>query len=181
MTTEYDLFLSYSSRDREKVEAIARRLQADGVRVWFDQLTLGPGAHIPTAIEEGIEGSRKVAVFLSSSAFGSDWVGVERGAFLMEDPQNRKGRFLPVLLEDCEVPRGLKAFKMIFYFQDPEGGYQELLAAIRRADSAPPSAEATSVLSCPELTRRARQFPRLACPAYLRPAWRPVTEAARGG
>jgi len=31
----YDLFLSYSSKDRTVVHALAERLRADGLKVWF--------------------------------------------------------------------------------------------------------------------------------------------------
>ncbi len=174
MSFEYDVFLSYSSKDREKVALIASRLQTDGVRVWFDQLILRPGAHIPTAIEHGLESSRTVAAFFSSHAFGSDWVGVERSAFLIEDPRNLEGRFLPVLLEECEPPRWLQAFRLILYYQDPEDAYRKLLAAIRLAPASSAAEGDGSHLGAvavpPVFARRARQFPRLACPAYLRPA-----------
>jgi hypothetical protein len=181
----YDVFLSYSSRDREQVARVADCLRADGVQVWFDQFVLGPGAHIPTAIEEGLERSRKVAVFLSGNALASNWVAVERYAFLMDDPRSLAGRFLPVLLEKCELPHVLRAFRAILYYQDPSEGYRELLAAIRRIAPASPTEKAVPGdrpgAVRPELARRARQFSRLACPAYLQSAWRSVIGVARGG
>ncbi len=33
---KYDVFLSHVSKDREVVRAIAERLRADEVRVWFE-------------------------------------------------------------------------------------------------------------------------------------------------
>jgi hypothetical protein len=184
MSFEYDVFLSYSSKDREKVESIAIRLQADGFRVWFDQFVIKPGTHIPTAVEQGLENSRTIVALLSPHAFGSDWVGVERGAFLMGDPRNLEGRFLPVLLEECEPPRWLRTFRMILYYQDPSGAYRKLLTAIRdEALTSLPTVEAPEdgiggISVRPGLMRRARQFPRLACPAYLQRVW--VTGGAKG-
>jgi hypothetical protein len=35
-TFEYDVFLSYSSNDKEIVHALAERLKRDGLRVWLD-------------------------------------------------------------------------------------------------------------------------------------------------
>ncbi len=49
---QYDVFLSHSSKDKPVVRAIAERLRADGVKVWFDELVLKPGDSIPAKIEE---------------------------------------------------------------------------------------------------------------------------------
>jgi hypothetical protein len=35
-TFEYDVFLSYSSKDKKTVHALAERLKQDGLRVWLD-------------------------------------------------------------------------------------------------------------------------------------------------
>jgi len=32
----YDVFLSHSAKDKASVRALAERLRADGLRVWFD-------------------------------------------------------------------------------------------------------------------------------------------------
>ncbi|MCX6677787.1 MAG: toll/interleukin-1 receptor domain-containing protein [Methanothrix sp.] len=44
---EYDVFLSYSSKDREIVHALAERLKQDGLRVWLDAWAIQPGDSIP--------------------------------------------------------------------------------------------------------------------------------------
>ena len=36
MAFDYDVFLSYSSRDKKAVRALAKRLKDDGLRVWLD-------------------------------------------------------------------------------------------------------------------------------------------------
>jgi hypothetical protein len=33
----YDVFLSHSAKDKAVVRAVAERLRADGLRVWFDE------------------------------------------------------------------------------------------------------------------------------------------------
>ena len=42
----YDVFLSYSSRDRETVHPLAERLRGDGLRVWLDAWEIKPGDRI---------------------------------------------------------------------------------------------------------------------------------------
>ena len=45
-TFEYDVFLSYSSKDKETVHALAERLREDGLRVWLDAWAIKPGDSI---------------------------------------------------------------------------------------------------------------------------------------
>jgi len=54
----YDVFLSHSAKDKTIVRAVAERLRADGLRVWFDEWVLKAGDSIPAKIEEGLEHSR---------------------------------------------------------------------------------------------------------------------------
>jgi hypothetical protein len=69
----YDVFLSHSDKDEEVVRALAERLQADGLRVWFDEWEIKPGHSIPARIEDGLERSRVLVLAMSAHAFGSDW------------------------------------------------------------------------------------------------------------
>ena len=69
----YDVFLSHSAKDKDIVRAVAERLRADGLRVWFDEWVLKPGAGIPAKIDEGLEQSRVLVLRQSAQAFGSDW------------------------------------------------------------------------------------------------------------
>ncbi len=69
----YDVFLSHSSKDKAIVRAVAERLRADGLRLWFDEWILKPGDSIPAKIEEGLEQSRVLVLCLSANAFGSEW------------------------------------------------------------------------------------------------------------
>ncbi|MGH8480423.1 MAG: toll/interleukin-1 receptor domain-containing protein [Gammaproteobacteria bacterium] len=39
----HDVFLSHSSKDKAVVRAVAKRLRADGLRVWHDEWELKPG------------------------------------------------------------------------------------------------------------------------------------------
>ncbi|WP_179131530.1 toll/interleukin-1 receptor domain-containing protein [Candidatus Entotheonella palauensis] len=48
MSNEYlwDVFLSYSGRDRIRVEWLAERLRETDLRVWFDEWVIKPGDDI---------------------------------------------------------------------------------------------------------------------------------------
>jgi small GTP-binding protein len=144
MSFAYDVFLSYSSRDRSIVRGIAERLRADGVRVWFDEWELKPGDHIQARIADGLERSRVLVLCMSANAFGSDWTGLESGTFLFRDPLNKERRFVPLRLDDAPVKETLAPF---LYVDWRTGEYAKLLDACRpeRADVAEKEAEREEV------------------------------------
>jgi hypothetical protein len=127
----YDVFLSHSSQDKTVVRALAERLRNDGVNVWFDEKRIDPGNPIDLRIEKGLENSRIFVLVMSPHAFESDWVGLERGAAVFRDPANAAGRFIPLLLADCQIPDILKRYDYIDYRQQSETAYAQLLTACR--------------------------------------------------
>lgn len=69
-TTEWDVFISYASEDRAEVaKPLARHLQDEGLRVWYDQLELKMGDSLRGKIDEGLARCRFGVVILSESFF----------------------------------------------------------------------------------------------------------------
>lgn len=98
MADEYDVFLSYSSADKPAVEAIALRLRDEaGLRPFLDTWHLVPGDPWMTALEQAIECSAAVAVFLGPKGMGP-WHEQESQLALVTGAQRRGKRVIPVLL-----------------------------------------------------------------------------------
>ena len=129
----YDVFLSHSSKDKPAVRALAERLRADGLRVWLDEWAILPGDNIPLAIEDGIQRSRILILFMSANAFGSDWVHLERHAVLFRDPANRNRRFIPLRLDDAKIPDLIAQFAYLDWSHPDDEVYRKLLAVCRNA------------------------------------------------
>ena len=128
----YDLFLSYSSKDKAVVRPIAERLRADGLKVWFDEWELKPGDSIPAKIEEGLEHSRVLVLCMSANAFGSDWAQLESGSFRFRDPLNKERRLIPLRLNDALIKGSLAQFHFIDWLSaEREQEYTKLLEACR--------------------------------------------------
>jgi hypothetical protein len=108
-----DVFLSYSSKDGEFVQALAERLQSQGVRVWMDRWNIRPGDPIMAKIDEGLEHSRAIVLCMSGNAFGSDWSLLESQAVRFRDPLNRDRRLIPVRLDDAAIPGSLESLSYI--------------------------------------------------------------------
>jgi WD40 repeat protein len=128
----FDLFLSYSSKDKVLVRQIAERLRADGLRIWFDEWELHPGDSIPASIEEGLEHSRVLVLCMSANAFGSEWSRLEAGTFRFRDPLNKERRFIPVRLDEAPVAGSLAQFLYVDWRADlRDREYAKLLDACR--------------------------------------------------
>src|SRR5271163_1998468 len=103
----FDVFVSYSSKDRAAVQPIAELLRGAGLRVWFDAW------EPPANIEAGLEQSRVLLLCMSANAFGSDWTQLESGTFRFRDPLNKERRFVPLRLDDAPAKGSLAQFRYI--------------------------------------------------------------------
>jgi hypothetical protein len=74
--TQFDVFLSYNSRDRTAVERIAFALKEAGLEPWLDAWHLTGGSTWIAELEAGLRASRSCAVFVGPHGFG-DWSRME--------------------------------------------------------------------------------------------------------
>jgi TIR domain len=126
----YDVFLSHSSKDKTAVRAVAERLRADGLRVWFDEWEIRAGGHIQAKIEEGLEHSRVLVLCMSAQAFGSHWAQLESYTYRFRDPLNKERRFIPLRLDEAPIKGSLAQFLYINWLpEDREQEYAKLLEA----------------------------------------------------
>jgi WD40 repeat protein/energy-coupling factor transporter ATP-binding protein EcfA2 len=97
--TQYDVFLSHNSVDREAVEIIARRLDDEAkLHPFLDKWHLIPGKPWQEAVEEALAQSETVAVFVGPSGI-SPWHNEEMRTGLDQAVRTRDDyRVIPVLL-----------------------------------------------------------------------------------
>jgi small GTP-binding protein len=127
----YDVFLSHSSKDKHIVRPLAERLRNDGLDVWFDEWSIGPGDNIPHKLEEGLEQSRVLVLCMSAHAFGSDWAQLESQTFRFRDPLNKERRFIPLRLDEEAVKDSLTQFAYLWWLPEGNQEYAKLLDACR--------------------------------------------------
>jgi small GTP-binding protein len=117
-TFPYDVFLSHNSKDKPRVRKLAERLKAAGLKVWFDEWNIKPGEIISLKVDEGLEQSRVLLLCISRNALDSGWVALERSTAIHRDPENAGRRFVPLLLEECELPDTLRRYKYLDWRKD---------------------------------------------------------------
>lgn len=126
-----DMFISYSSKDKEFVERLAKSLNEKGVKVWWDKWEIKVGDSIIQKVSDGINQSAYLAAVLSPHSVKSDWVQRELGSALMIQLSAERGiRVLPLLISDCEIPILIREIKWADFRTDYENGLNELLRTI---------------------------------------------------
>src|SRR5713226_3801338 len=97
------VFLSYTTRDRERVLALADRLEASGIRVWMDRRDIVGGSSWDASIVDAISHCTVFALTCSPASLASPNVQQEvRLAWEEQRP------ILPLLLEQVTIPRELR-------------------------------------------------------------------------
>jgi hypothetical protein len=71
---EWDVFISHASEDKEAIATpLAEALQANGLRVWYDDFSLRLGDSLRQSIDRGLARSRFGVVILSARFFEKHW------------------------------------------------------------------------------------------------------------
>jgi hypothetical protein len=90
-----DVFISYKRNDLERVEIIARALQAKGLDVWYDA-KLQAGSSFDSEITKALRSARSVLVCWSKESCESEWVRAEA------TEGRQRQTLVSVLLERCD-------------------------------------------------------------------------------
>lgn len=96
LTTEYDLFISHASEDKDDfVRPLAETLENLGVKVWYDEFTLKVGDSLRKSIDHGLVKSRFGTVILSSSFCSKNWTLYELDSMVAREMDGHK-MILPI-------------------------------------------------------------------------------------
>lgn len=131
MSFKYDLFLSYSSRDGEWVQKLARDLEEKyKLKCFLDKWDIRPGDNIKIALRNGIRESQRISFVISPDSIKSDWAQLEQCIATIDDPSNRSRRLIPLYRRTCELPGSQipEEFRILSYidFRD-DAQYQNQL------------------------------------------------------
>jgi predicted ATPase len=156
-----EVFISYSSKDRERVLAFSERLSAAGVSLWIDQAGIAGAQFYGEEIANAIDQCKILILMVTPVSVASDHV--LREVYLAMDG---KKELLPVFLEATTVPAALRyhlagIHHIELYHGDEEERFRAILEAlagvgVRVAQALSGAAQApaeTSVLPEPEEER----------------------------
>lgn len=124
-------FLSYAKEDKQKVENVMEKLHRHGVLTWYDEKDLIPGDDWKAKIEEAIEKSDYVLVFLSSDTMQKTGYKNKEIKYALEQRDLRpsgKRYIIPILLDECEPPRRFSEIQWLMAWK--KNWQNKLLAAV---------------------------------------------------
>jgi TolB-like protein len=98
-----DIFISYSSKDKEKADQLSVLLASAGLSVWIDQSGIDVASSWSGEIVDAIESCKAFVVLLSPNSILSNNV-IKEVSLAAE----QKKKILPLDLEPVELPRDLK-------------------------------------------------------------------------
>lgn len=135
-----EVFLSHRWANKDFVRKLAADIETQTHKgrqllTWVDDAEIKAGQSIVAMLSEGIEKSHFVALVMTPEYFTSEsgWTDAEWHAAIFDDPDNRRGKLLPLLVADCpRIPMLLRHLKMIdFRGNRYEAGFKELLSVLR--------------------------------------------------
>jgi len=138
MPVQFDVFLSHNSKDKGAVERIAQRLRDAGLHPFLDKWHLIPGNPWQEELEDALDASATVAVFIGPSGI-SPWHNEEMRDALNTRARDKSYRVIPVLLpgasipQDQDLPRFLTRLTWVDFQAglEDEGAFHRLVSGIR--------------------------------------------------
>jgi len=132
------VFLCHASADKPTVRVLYKRLVADGVDAWLDEVKLMPGQYWRDEISVAVQRADAVIVCLSNNSITKEGFVQKEIRFALDFAEEKpEGTIylIPARLEDCEVPRRLQYWQWVDLFFDGktfnETGYQNLLRSLK--------------------------------------------------
>ena len=147
----HDVFISHSSQDKPMVERLARALQQEGLKPWFDKWDLAPGDRWQKALERAILDTPALLVCYGPSGSGP-WQAEEVRAFVDRAVKDPSRRVIPAWLPDCPENLEIPLFLRGFHAMDLRGSWDgRVIEGLARAilDGRPLPPGPISTIPCP--------------------------------
>ncbi|GGP01925.1 hypothetical protein GCM10012278_07110 [Nonomuraea glycinis] len=129
---KYDAFVSYSHHDRDWVKQFVGRLQGLDLKVAWDGEFIQVGDLLVIDIEEAIRNSANGILIFSPASVASKWVKNEYAVMMQRAIENDR-RFIPVIIEDAEIPLFAHARYAADFRDTNSARWDEVLQQIVRA------------------------------------------------
>lgn len=102
---EFDVFISYSSKDEQWVtETLLPRLEQGGIKACIDYRDFKPGWTSLHNIQHGVRHSRHTLLVLTENWYSREWTAFESFLSGTNDPSGMRQRTIPLLLRKSDPP-----------------------------------------------------------------------------
>ncbi|MEA3188725.1 MAG: hypothetical protein QOD99_2555 [Chthoniobacter sp.] len=107
-----DAYICYNRADAAWVEKLAEQIESESIdgtdsgrrlSAFFDSWDIDAGQSLIDQMNAGMDSARHVIPVLSPEFFAADWPRFEWKHLVAEDPNNIRGKLIPVLLRDLSL------------------------------------------------------------------------------
>jgi formylglycine-generating enzyme required for sulfatase activity len=126
------IFLCHASEDKAQVREVYRKLKALGFAPWLDEVDILPGQDWEYEIEQALETSDFVLVFLSTRSVGKvGYVQREfrRALYHAEEMPEGFIHTIPVKLDECVVPQRFRHHQWANLYE--AGAFERIIRALQ--------------------------------------------------
>ena len=102
------VFISYSTKDKEDVRKLIPYLNGIDLPVWFDEYNISVGQSITQSVQKGIEQSEMVIFWVTNNFIESNWCSTEMNAFVKK--MIEEGTLIFIMLDDDVEIKALPLF-----------------------------------------------------------------------
>lgn len=127
-----NIFISYSSKDKQFAMWISVDLKNAGYNIWLDEWEISVGESIPKKIETGVGGCDFLILVLSENSVQSNWVECEWHIKYWDEVEKGSVYVLPALKETCTIPGLLKTKRYADFTVEYSQGLEDLLISINK-------------------------------------------------
>ena len=105
---EFDVFISYSSKDEEWVtKTLLPRLEGRGIKACIDFRDFIPGKAALHNMRDAVKRSRRTLLVMTPNWVASEWTVYEELLARSKDPAGVKQRTIPLLRAKCDIPEDI--------------------------------------------------------------------------
>ena len=107
--SEYHVFISYRSTDRDWAMSLVARLEGAGLRAFIDQRELVAGEQLAAQLQSALTRSRAAVVLVSKGWLESGWCQEEANVLIKRAVEDKRFKLIPLRLDDSAMPALLDA------------------------------------------------------------------------
>lgn len=102
-----NVFFSYSSKDKELVDEIVRKLTDPNINIFMDQFSLKVGDNWKVVLSEHLKNADVMVSILTENSNSSHWLSSEMSAAFGYFKESGKPKFFPILFDNISIPEGI--------------------------------------------------------------------------
>ncbi|MCW2912967.1 MAG: hypothetical protein JWN52_1035 [Actinomycetia bacterium] len=129
----FDVYISYSQQDADWVQPFAERLRQEGIKVAYDKALNDPGRGVVHTQQRAILESAHGLLVFSEASKADGWIDALDYPALLQRTAVTGQRFIPLLVEDVELPLFAQNFYRSDFRNVTRKEYDERIAELVRA------------------------------------------------